>query len=244
MSDQADATVSTETGSIKFHFQLQRDEFSLDVDGSFSGRGVTAIFGHSGCGKSTLLRCIAGLEKPQAAYLQVDQSIWEDSHQSTRLPTHQRPIGYVFQEASLFPHLSALKNLQYGQKRCGQSQNNDQLEQVIDLLGIENLLHRKPDRLSGGERQRVSIARALAVCPQLLLMDEPLSALDMKRKREILPFLERLHQELAIPVLYVTHSPAEVRRLADNLVVMDSGKIIASGKLTETEQYLDDSHLF
>lgn len=242
MPDQSKPDNTKAASGIKLRFQLQRDEFTLDVDVTLSSRGVTAIFGHSGCGKSTLLRCIAGLEKPQPAYLQVDQTVWEDSQKESRLPTHQRPIGYVFQEASLFPHLSALKNLQYGQKRCQQPQSSEKLEQIIELLGIEKLLHRKPDRLSGGERQRVSIARALAVSPQLLLMDEPLAALDIRRKREILPFLERLHQELEIPVLYVTHSPAEVRRLADRMVVMDSGKIIAHGDLASTEKYLIDEH--
>lgn len=229
---------------ITVRFRLQQDSFLLDVDTTLTGRGVTAIFGHSGCGKSTLLRCIAGLERPEHAYLKVDQKVWEDSQNNQRLATHQRPIGYVFQEASLFPHLSVLKNLQFGQKRCGHLQNDEQLQQVTDLLGIADLLNRQPDRLSGGERQRVSIARALAVCPQLLLMDEPLAALDIRRKREILPFLERLHQELDIPVLYVTHSPAEVRRFADHLLVMDSGKVIANGHLADAEQHLVDDDLF
>lgn len=235
---------SDHSPKITARFRLQQDRFLLDVDTTFYARGVTAIFGHSGCGKSTLLRCIAGLEKPHDAYLKVDQDIWEDSHTHQRLATHQRPIGYVFQEASLFPHLSALKNLEFGQKRCAHPQSPEQLQQIIDLLGIEKLLHRKPDRLSGGERQRVSIARALAVNPQLLLMDEPLAALDIRRKREILPFLEKLHQELEIPVLYVTHSPAEVRRLADRMVVMDSGQIIANGSLKDTEHYLIDDTFF
>ena len=235
---------SDHSPKITARFRLQQDRFLLDVDTTFYARGVTAIFGHSGCGKSTLLRCIAGLEKPHDAYLKVDQDIWEDSQTHQRLATHQRPIGYVFQEASLFPHLSVLKNLQFGQQRCKQSQDDRQLNQVIELLDIADLLPRKPDRLSGGERQRVAIARALAVCPQLLLMDEPLTALDIRRKREILPFLERLHQELAIPVLYVTHSPAEVRRLADHLMIMDAGTVIANGSLADTEQYLVDDNLF
>lgn len=236
---------STETSSkITARFRLRQDRFILDVDTTFQGHDVTAIFGHSGCGKSTLLRCIAGLEKPEDAYLKVGQNVWEDSQSSQRLATHQRPIGYVFQEASLFQHLSVMKNLQFGQQRCSHPQDDHQLQQVIDLLDISDLLSRRPDRLSGGERQRVSIARALAVRPQLLLMDEPLAALDNRRKREILPFLDRLHQELNIPIFYVTHSPAEVRRLADHLVVMESGKIIANGSLEETEQYLIDDDLF
>ena len=234
----------SQSSGIKARFRLQQDAFLLDIDTTLSGHGVTAIFGHSGCGKSTLLRCIAGLEKPEDAYLKIDQEIWEDSQSNKRIATHQRPIGYVFQEASLFPHLSVLDNLQFGRKRCGHLQNDEQLQQVTDLLGIGDLLSRKPDRLSGGERQRVAIARALAVCPQLLLMDEPLAALDIRRKREILPFLERLHQELDIPILYVTHSPAEVRRFAEYLLIMESGKIVANGTLADTEQHLIDDDLF
>jgi len=210
--------------------------FTLDVDLDLPGRGVTALFGHSGSGKTTLLRCIAGLERAPQGRLSVQGEVWQsDTHW---LPTHQRPLGYVFQEASLFPHLSVLGNLRYGLKRATGAQRVS-LDHAIELLGIGQLLARKPDQLSGGERQRVGIARALALSPRLLLMDEPLAALDLKRKQEILPYLERLHRELDIPVLYVSHSPDEVARLADHIVVMEAGRAVAAGPLSETLARLD-----
>jgi molybdate transport system ATP-binding protein len=199
-------------------------------------RGVTALFGHSGSGKTTLLRCMAGLEFAPRGRLVIQGEVWQDSGQW--LPTHKRPLGYVFQEASLFAHLSVLGNLRYGLKRSPSAQAAS-LEQAIELLGIGHLLARKPDRLSGGERQRVSMARALALSPSLLLMDEPLAALDLMRKQEILPYLERLHRELDIPVIYVSHAPDEVARLADHIVVMKDGQAIASGPLGETLARLD-----
>ena len=217
-------------------FRLDWPGFSLDVDLKLPGRGVTALFGHSGSGKTTLLRCIAGLERAPQGRLAVDGELWQDA--GRWVPTHKRPIGYVFQEASLFAHLTVMGNLRYGMKRDGEAQRVS-LDQAIELLGIGHLLDRKPDRLSGGERQRVGIARALAVSPRLLLMDEPLAALDLKRKQEILPYLERLHDELDIPVLYVSHSPDEVARLADYLLAMESGRVLASGPLAETLARLD-----
>lgn len=229
---------------ILFRFELALDNFQLSVDASFPTEGVTAIFGHSGCGKSTLLRCIAGLEKPQEAYLSIKGSTWNDSENGIHLAAHKRHVGYVFQEANLFPHLTVLKNLEFGVKRNDSAKRYEQLAQAIALLDIEGLLGRKPERLSGGERQRVAIARALAVCPELLLMDEPLAALDMPRKREILPFLKRVHREMAIPVLYVSHSPAEVRRLADHLIVMDAGKVTAIGSLEDMDKHLLDEEYF
>ena len=147
-------------------------------------------------------------------------------------------MGYVFQEASLFPHLSVLGNVQFGRKRSHAKTHSD-LDLLIDLLGIAPLLNRKPQSLSGGERQRVGIARALAVNPQLLLMDEPLTALDLPRKQEILPYLERLHRELKLPVLYVTHSPDEVVRLAHHIVVVDAGRVVASGSVVDTLSRVD-----
>jgi len=221
---------------IDARFKLDWPGFSLDVDLNLPGRGVTALFGHSGSGKTTLLRCIAGLEHAPQGRLVVDGEVWQDA--GRRVPTHQRPIGYVFQEASLFAHLSVLGNLRYGMKRVSDVQRVS-IDQAIELLGIGHLLDRKPDRLSGGERQRVGIARALAVSPRLLLMDEPLAALDLKRKQEILPYLERLHDELEIPVLYISHSPDEVARLADYLVAMDGGRVIAAGPLADTLARLD-----
>lgn len=216
---------------IDARFCINWPGFTLDVDITLPGRGVTALFGHSGSGKTTLLRCIAGLERAPQGVLTVNGDVWQDAQRW--LPTHQRPLGYVFQEASLFPHLSVLGNLRYGLKRTNAAQSLS-VDHAIELLGIKPLLERKPDRLSGGEKSRVGIARALAVSPRLLLMDEPLAALDLKRKQEILPYLERLHDELEIPVIYVSHAPDEVARLADHLVLLDEGRVVASGPLSET----------
>jgi molybdate transport system ATP-binding protein len=229
------------TENIEARFRVEWPGFTLDVDLDLPGRGVTALFGHSGSRKTTLLRCIAGLERARQGFLSFKGEIWQDDR--TWLPTHRRPLGYVFQEASLFPHLTALGNLRYGLKRSG-AQQTVSLDQVIELLGIGHLLERKPDRLSGGERQRVGIARALAAGPRLLLMDEPLASLDLKRKQEILPYLERLHDELQIPVLYVSHSPDEVARLADHVVLLAQGRAIAQGGLRETLARLDIAGAF
>ena len=221
--------------SLHLQFNLTRADFALNADLQLPGRGVTALFGPSGCGKTTLLRCIAGLERASGS-LTVNEHLWQDA--THFVPTHQRAIGYVFQEASLFPHLSVRGNLQYGMKRAS-SNGKVASDPIIDLLGIRALLDRKPEGLSGGERQRVAIARALAVDPKLLLMDEPLAALDLKRKQEILPYLDRLQATLEIPILYVTHSPDEVVRLAHHLVVMDAGSVVASGELADTLSQLD-----
>ncbi|MGD9896289.1 MAG: molybdenum ABC transporter ATP-binding protein [Candidatus Methylacidiphilaceae bacterium] len=223
-------------GGIEARFKLEWRDFSLKVDLKLPGRGVTVLFGPSGSGKTTLLRCIAGLERAPQGRLVVDGEVWQDARQW--LPTHKRPIGYVFQEANLFAHLSVMGNVRYGRKRVAGA-GRVSIDQAIELLGIGRLLDRKPERLSGGERQRVAIARALAVSPRLLLMDEPLAALDLKRKREILPYLERLHDELDIPVLYVSHSPDEVARLADYLVVLEEGRAVASGPLADMLTRLD-----
>lgn len=221
--------------SLRLQFSLTRADFALNINLQLPGRGVTALFGPSGCGKTTLLRCIAGLEHASGS-LMLNEEVWQDATHFT--PTHQRAIGYVFQEASLFPHLSVRGNLQYGMKRAT-GNSAVVIDPIIDLLGIRALLDRKPEGLSGGERQRVAIARALAVDPKLLLMDEPLAALDLKRKQEILPYLDRLQTTLEIPILYVTHSPDEVVRLAHHLVVMDAGSVVASGELADTLSRLD-----
>jgi molybdate transport system ATP-binding protein len=223
---------------IQARFALHWPGFTLDVDLDLPGRGVTALFGHSGSGKTTLLRCIAGLERAPKGQLTVQGEVWQSD---TRwLPTHQRPLGYVFQEASLFAHLSVLGNLRYGLGRVTNAQSQRiSLDAVVELLGIGQLLARKPGQLSGGERQRVAIARALLTNPRLLLMDEPLAALDLKRKQEILPYLQRLHAELDIPVLYVSHAPDEVAQLADHIVVLEAGRAVAAGGLTETLARID-----
>jgi molybdate transport system ATP-binding protein len=222
---------------IRAQFKLQRDSFALDASFEAPSRGVTALFGHSGSGKTTLLRCIAGLERAPGS-LHVNGSAWQDD--KTFVPVHKRALGYVFQEASLFPHLSVRANLEYGYKRIDAAKRRVQTDQVIEWLSLSHLVDRRDaNSLSGGERQRVAIGRALLVSPEILLMDEPLSALDTHSKQEILPYLERLHRELDIPVLYVSHAMDEVARLADHLVLMEKGKVIASGDVHETLSCLD-----
>ncbi|MCE5182621.1 MAG: molybdenum ABC transporter ATP-binding protein [Betaproteobacteria bacterium] len=223
--------------AIDARFRLAYPGFSLDVDIKLPGRGVSALFGPSGSGKTTLLRCLAGLERTPDGYLALGGEIWQQG--PAFVPTHRRPLGYVFQEASLFPHLSVRRNLEYGLRRIADGARRVSLDSAIELLGIGHLLERIPDRLSGGERQRVAIARALAVSPRILLMDEPLAALDLARKQEILPYLERLHDELEIPLVYVSHSPDEVARLADYMVLMEGGKAVASGPIHEMLTRLD-----
>jgi len=225
------------TAVIAARFKLQLASFALDVDLELPGRGVTALFGHSGSGKTTLLRCIAGLEHVPSGELSVNGVVWQGSH--TFMPTHRRPLGYVFQEASLFSHLSVRRNLEYGMKRVPSALRRGGLEASIELLGIGPLLERATDGLSGGERQRVAIARALAVSPKLLLLDEPLASLDLARKQEILPYLERLHDDLDIPVLYVSHAPDEVARLADHVALLENGRVVAQGALQATLSRLD-----
>ncbi|MBV4531135.1 molybdenum ABC transporter ATP-binding protein [Pseudomonas sp. SWRI107] len=224
---------------IQARLQLRRDDFTLDVDLQLPGRGVSALFGHSGSGKTSCLRCLAGLEQASHAYIEVNGEVWEDSARGHFLAPHKRPVGYVFQEASLFPHLSVRGNLEFGWRRVAASERKISQEQACQLLGISHLLARKPATLSGGEAQRVGIARALLSSPRLLLMDEPLAALDSARKREILPYLERLHDELDIPLIYVSHAQDEVARLADHLVLLDNGKAIASGPIGQTLARLD-----
>lgn len=222
--------------SIRARFRLDYPGFALDADLDLPGRGVTAVFGTSGCGKTTLLRCIAGLERG-AGRLDVNGETWQD--ETRFVPTHRRPLGYVFQDARLFAHLDVGRNLDYGMRRVSGADAASRRAAVIDLLGLGPLLVRLPDRLSGGERQRVAIARALLTAPSLLLMDEPLAALDHARKQEILPYLERLRDELDIPLIYVSHAAEEVARLADHLVVMEAGRAVAQGPLAETLARLD-----
>ncbi len=224
---------------IHVRLNMAYPAFAVDIDLALPGRGVTALYGHSGSGKTTCLRCIAGLEKAHTGLIQINGEVWQDSAQGIFLAPHKRALGYVFQEASLFPHLSVRGNLAFGWKRIPGSQRKVQWAQATELLGIDHLLERRPDNLSGGERQRVGIARALLTSPRLLLLDEPLAALDAKRKNEILPYLERLHDELDIPILYVSHSQDEVARLADHLVLLSEGKALASGPIGETLSRLD-----
>jgi molybdate transport system ATP-binding protein len=222
---------------IALRVRLPRGGFTLDVDLQLPASGITAIFGPSGSGKTTLLRCVAGLEQAAEARVAIGDAVWQDSTRGIFLPTHRRPLGYVFQEASLFDHLDVCGNLAFGAKRAGAPPQA--LEPLVDLLGIAALLARRPHQLSGGERQRVAIARALATQPRVLLLDEPLAALDLARRREILPWLERLRDELRIPMLYVTHSGDEVARLADHLVLLEDGQVRAAGPLAATLSRID-----
>ncbi|AZE94583.1 Molybdenum ABC transporter ATP-binding protein ModC [Pseudomonas orientalis] len=224
---------------IEVRLHLKYTGFALDVELQLPGRGVTALYGPSGSGKTSCLRCIAGLERAADGFVQINDEVWQDSRNGLFVPAHKRALGYVFQEASLFPHLSVRENLAFGLKRIPRAQRRVDMAQATELLGIAHLLARDPQHLSGGERQRVGIARALLTSPRLLLMDEPLAALDSQRKNEILPYLERLHYELDIAVLYVSHAQDEVARLADHLVLLGDGKALASGPIGETLARLD-----
>src|SRR5450830_1884856 len=225
--------------SIQVRLRLDYPDFALDLELQLPGRGVTALYGHSGSGKTTCLRCIAGLEKAPEAFIQINDQVWQDSTRKLFVPPHKRALGYVFQEASLFAHLSVRANLEFGLRRIPRAQRRVDMAHATQLLGIGHLLDRHPQHLSGGERQRIGIARALLTSPQLLLMDEPLAALDSQRKNEILPYLERLHDELEIQMLYVSHSQDEVARLADHIVLLSAGKALASGPIGETLARLD-----
>lgn len=220
-------------------FKRVLGDFLLDTDLRLPGQGVSAIFGASGSGKTTLLRCVVGLEHAPGGYLSVNGEVWQDDTKRIFKPVYKRSLGYVSQVANLFAHLSVQGNLDYGLSRIPVGERKVPIAQVVDLLGIGKLLARRPSTLSGGESQRVAIARALATSPHLLLMDEPLAALDVQRKAEVLPYLERLHTELAIPVIYVSHAPDEVARLADHLVLLDAGKVTASGPTRELLTRLD-----
>lgn len=223
--------------TIEARFHIDWGNFSLDVALNLPVHGVTGIFGPSGCGKTTLLRLMAGLEYDPNGYLAISGKIWQKG--ASCIPTHQRAIGYVFQEASLFSHLTVQGNLKYGFNRIEPSERQITFIEAVELLGLQDFLDRRPGDLSGGERQRVAIARTLLTSPRLLLMDEPLAALDADSKNEIMPFLERLHKNLKIPILYVSHSFDEVARLADHLVLIEAGRVRASGPIAEMINRLD-----
>lgn len=213
--------------------RLSRPGFTLDVDVTLPAQGVTALFGASGSGKTTCLRVLAGLEPQAQGQVSVGGELWQDSTQRLFKPVHQRPLGYVFQEASLFEHMTVEANIRFGFERTPAALRRHNWDHALALLGIAHLLQRRPHELSGGERQRVSIARALATSPRVLLMDEPLAALDAQRKADILPWLEQLHERLDIPVVYVTHAMDEVLRLADHLVLLHDGQVMAQGPVAE-----------
>jgi molybdate transport system ATP-binding protein len=211
---------------IEASFHGKVEGFRLDAELTLPAAGVTAIVGPSGSGKTTLLRCIAGLTRLDGR-LSVNGEPWQDERRF--LPPHRRAVGFVFQEASLLPHLSVRQNLLFGFRRAG-GEPRIKVDEVVSLLGVEPLLDRPPGRLSGGERQRVAIGRALLSQPELLLMDEPLSSLDADSKAEILPYLASLHRALSIPILYVSHDPAEVARLAQSVLRMEHGRVLGEAQ--------------
>ena len=228
--------------NIDIQVKLDLGDFRLDANFVTDSAGITAIYGPSGCGKTTLLRAIAGLQEIDQGLIRVGAETWHD--QGVSVPVHRRRVGYVFQQPSLFPHLNLLQNLEYGFKRSLDSSSQIDFEEVVELLDLEEMLQRSVQKLSGGEQQRVAIGRALLAKPKLLLMDEPLASLDAARKKEILPYLDRLHRNLGIPILYVSHSLDEVVRLADQLVLMEKGRVLACGRLMQVLQenrVLDDS---
>lgn len=220
------------SGQISASFRGRLGSFDLDAQFAVPSRGVTALFGPSGCGKTSVLRAVAGLTRVASGYFSLNGDVWQDKAHFR--PVHERAIGYVFQEPSLFPHLSVRSNLLYGAPTV-LTPDAIAFDEVVELLAVGALLERSPRHLSGGERQRVAIGRALLSQPKLLLMDEPLSALDKLTKDEILPFLERLHDSLSLPVLYVSHDLAEIERLADHLVLMQSGRVLAVGPISQLQ---------
>jgi molybdate transport system ATP-binding protein len=224
----------------RIRLKLPRADYTLDIDLELPHSGITGVFGPSGAGKTSVLRCVAGLDRAQPGVVRIAGETWQDD--GAFMPAWKRAVGYVFQEASLFDHLDVRGNVEYGRKRAGGDRGS--LDAAIELLGIAPLLDRQPASLSGGERQRVAIARAVASAPQLMLLDEPLAALDAARRHEILPWLARLRDELKLPMLYVTHSIDEVARLADTVVLLDRGQVRAHGSARDVLGRIDASALF
>ena len=233
------SAVTNNSPTVDIRYALRRGVFSLNVDLDIPMRGITGIFGESGSGKTTLLRCIAGLETRVTGKLVIGGDVWQDHARNVSRPVHQQEIGYVFQEPRLFLHLSVRRNLEYGQQRATANHALIAFDQTVELFDLGPLLDRSPTELSGSEAQRVAIDRALLRSPRLLLMDEPLAALDSARKNEILPFLDRLHNELQIPIIYVSHHIEEICRLCDHLLVMERGRVIAEGDLQSVLVRLD-----
>ncbi len=230
-------------------FEVVFPPFHLQVKASIPAEGITVVFGPSGCGKTTFLRCLAGLERSPDGFLSLGEQVWQDEPNNIFLPLSQRPVGYVFQDPRLFPHLSVRSNLLYGWKRIPRSERRISLDQVVEILGLDSLLERRPTHLSGGEQQRVAIGRALLTSPRLLLMDEPLSSLDIQRKREIMTFIQRLDKEFRIPIIYVSHALHEVVQLARTLILLKEGSVAAIGPLAEvfsqvgSRRVIPDSHI-
>lgn len=216
---------------VKIHAQKRRGDFALNVAIDVPTPGIVALFGRSGCGKTTLVDIVAGLLDADAAHVEIDGVVLDDTRGGQHVRTEHRRIGYVFQDSRLFPHLGVLGNLRYGEKRARGDGRHIALDHVVELLGLQPLLERRTQQLSGGERQRVALARALLSQPRVLLLDEPLASLDAARREEVLPYLEKLRDELAIPIVYVSHQFDEVLRLATHMVLLDRGHVVAQGNL-------------
>lgn len=213
--------------------------FDLQINHSMPVDGIVGLFGPSGCGKSTLLRIISGLERNAQGQIRFDGEVWQDDARGIFVAPHKRGVGYVFQDVRLFPHLTVAGNLRYADKRSRQLDSAIDMEGVVAALDLAPLMNRRTHSLSGGERQRVAIGRTLLTRPRLLLMDEPLAALDIKRKAEILPHIERLPQAFRIPIIYVTHSIDEVARLAERMLVLANGRKVTYGPVAESLERLD-----
>lgn len=220
-------------------FDLQYPNFHFSINLNVPSEGILAVFGPSGCGKTTLLRCLAGLERAPTGIMKLGERIWQDEAQGIFIPLHRRFIGYVFQEPRLFPHLRVKSNLEYGLKRRSNHSRFLLFDDVVSVLGLDNLLERYPHKLSGGEQQRVAIGRALLTSPELLLFDEPLSALDKERRAEVLPFVQHLSAQWRIPIVYVSHSLPEVLQIATAVAMIKDGKLVACGPLQEVFGRLD-----
>ncbi len=216
---------------LEAKFKMDYPGFTLDMELNLPAKGVTVVFGPSGSGKTTLLRCLSGLDKAPSGYMKIADQVWQD--EEIFIPIQERKIGLVFQESRLFPHLNIQENLLYGYQRTLPAERNLHLDEVAQVLNLEALLKRRPEKLSGGERQRVAIGRALLTSPKLLLMDEPLASLDMQLKAEIIPFIKRIVNEFKTPIVYVTHSMNEVLQLVDTMVVLNSGKVENIGSVEE-----------
>jgi molybdate transport system ATP-binding protein len=218
---------------LSFAAEKQQGDFRFGLEFSGPARGLLALFGRSGAGKTTLISILAGLARPDAGKIILDGRTLFDSAARVDVPPERRRIGYVFQEGRLFPHLDVRRNLLYGHRRAPAADRPVEIDEIVDLLGISHLLGRRPAGLSGGEKQRIAIGRALLSSPKLLLLDEPLAALDGERKAEILPYIERLRDELSLPIVYVSHDPTEILRVADHVLLLEEGRIAASGPVAE-----------
>jgi molybdate transport system ATP-binding protein len=227
------------SAGVSAELELTLGAFRLELALEAPSQGVTVVIGESGSGKTTLLRCLAGLEPAVRGRVAVGGEIWLDSERGTVLPPHRRRVGFVFQDASLFPHLSVRRNLEYGLRRTPRADRSVGLEEAVSWLGVGPLLERRTERLSGGERQRVAIARVLLSSPRLLLLDEPLASLDPVARVEILGLLRALFQRTRVPVLYVTHARSEAVQLADHVVLLDRGGIRAEGPLRDVSLRAD-----